>query len=126
MDSIAEHVRADERLADATFTDQMCVHHRESGTAQSRMLVARFKRGAKAYAVGNASGLGIIPGGLSNDQETLRHRRPGAAIRIYLVADPRPRTPSAKRTGGLPKARADASDCGELLIGRMIYSRKSV
>lgn len=36
-----------------TFTDKMCVHHRESGTAQSGALTARFRRGAKGYAVGN-------------------------------------------------------------------------
>ena len=36
-----------------TFTDKMCIHHRESGTAQSGALTARFKRGAKAYAIGN-------------------------------------------------------------------------
>lgn len=36
-----------------TFTDKICLHHRESGTAQSGMLTVRFKRGAKGYAVGN-------------------------------------------------------------------------
>lgn len=36
-----------------TFTERMCVHHRESGTAQGGALAARFRRGAKAYAVGN-------------------------------------------------------------------------
>jgi len=36
-----------------TFTDKMLVHHRESGRAQAGLLTARFRRGAKAYAVGN-------------------------------------------------------------------------
>lgn len=36
-----------------TFTDKMCVHHRESGTAQTSSLTARFNRGVKAHAVGN-------------------------------------------------------------------------
>jgi len=36
-----------------TFTDKTCVHHRESGTAQSGVLTARFRRGAKDYTVGN-------------------------------------------------------------------------
>jgi biofilm PGA synthesis N-glycosyltransferase PgaC len=36
-----------------TFTDQTCLHHRKSGTAQSSTLNARFKRGVKAYAIGN-------------------------------------------------------------------------
>jgi len=36
-----------------TFRDRMCVHHRESGTAQSSVLVARFRRGATGYAVGS-------------------------------------------------------------------------
>jgi biofilm PGA synthesis N-glycosyltransferase PgaC len=36
-----------------TFTDRMCVHHRESGTAQSNILTVRFRRGAKSYAIGN-------------------------------------------------------------------------
>lgn len=35
------------------FTDKLSYHHRESGTAQSGALTARFKRGAKGYAVGN-------------------------------------------------------------------------
>jgi len=36
-----------------TFTDQTCLHHRKSGTAQSGTLSARFRRGVKAYAIGN-------------------------------------------------------------------------
>ena len=36
-----------------TFTDQTCLHHRKSGTAQSSTLSERFKRGVKAYAIGN-------------------------------------------------------------------------
>lgn len=36
-----------------SFTDRTYVHHRESGTAQGGALKARFKRGAKAYAMGH-------------------------------------------------------------------------
>jgi glycosyltransferase involved in cell wall biosynthesis len=36
-----------------TFTDRTLLHHRASGTAQSGALAARFKKGVKAYAVGN-------------------------------------------------------------------------
>lgn len=36
-----------------TFTDKVCLHHREMGTAQQSLLTARFKNGAKDYAVGN-------------------------------------------------------------------------
>jgi glycosyltransferase involved in cell wall biosynthesis len=36
-----------------TFTDKFCVHHREMGTAQHSVLAARFKYGAKDYAMGN-------------------------------------------------------------------------
>lgn len=36
-----------------TFTDKMLLHHRETGTAQSSLLGAKFKKGVKAYAVGN-------------------------------------------------------------------------
>jgi len=36
-----------------TFTDKVCLHHREMGTAQQSLLAARFKNGAKDYAVGN-------------------------------------------------------------------------
>ena len=36
-----------------TFTDQMCLHHRETGTAQRGVLTARFGRGVQAYAVGS-------------------------------------------------------------------------
>ena len=36
-----------------TFTEKFCLHHREMGTAQQRVLTARFKYGAKDYAMGN-------------------------------------------------------------------------
>ena len=36
-----------------TFTDKTCLHHRPMGTAQQGLLMARFKGGAKDYAVGN-------------------------------------------------------------------------
>jgi len=36
-----------------TFTDKVCLHHREMGTAQRSAWKARFKFGAKDYAIGN-------------------------------------------------------------------------
>ena len=36
-----------------TFTDKICQHHREMGTAQHGILKARFKNGIKDYAFGN-------------------------------------------------------------------------
>jgi biofilm PGA synthesis N-glycosyltransferase PgaC len=36
-----------------TFTEKFCVHHREIGTAQQNVMTARFKYGAKDYAMGN-------------------------------------------------------------------------
>lgn len=36
-----------------TFTDKVCYHHREMGTAQHGILKARFKNGIKDYAFGN-------------------------------------------------------------------------
>jgi glycosyltransferase involved in cell wall biosynthesis len=36
-----------------TFTEKVCLHHREMGTAQRSVLVSRFKLGMKDYAVGN-------------------------------------------------------------------------
>jgi len=36
-----------------TFTDKTCAHHRQSGTAESGALMARFRSGAKDYALGN-------------------------------------------------------------------------
>ncbi len=36
-----------------TFTDKVCIHHRVMGTAQQGALKAKFKIGAKDYAVGN-------------------------------------------------------------------------
>jgi poly-beta-1,6-N-acetyl-D-glucosamine synthase len=36
-----------------TFTDKVCLHHREMGTAQQGLLMSRFKNGAKDYAIGN-------------------------------------------------------------------------
>jgi glycosyltransferase involved in cell wall biosynthesis len=36
-----------------TFTESVCLHHRVMGTAQAGGLAARFRLGAKDYAVGN-------------------------------------------------------------------------
>ena len=36
-----------------TFTEKVCLHHREMGTAQHGGLGAKFKTGAKDYSVGN-------------------------------------------------------------------------
>lgn len=36
-----------------TFTDKVCVHHREMGTAQHGVLTARFKHGLKDYVFAN-------------------------------------------------------------------------
>jgi biofilm PGA synthesis N-glycosyltransferase PgaC len=36
-----------------TFTDKICIHHREMGTAMRGGLAAKFKHGAKDYSVGN-------------------------------------------------------------------------
>jgi biofilm PGA synthesis N-glycosyltransferase PgaC len=36
-----------------TFTEKVCVHHREMGTAMHGALKAKFKTGAKDYTVGN-------------------------------------------------------------------------
>lgn len=36
-----------------TFTDRVCLHHRDMGTAQQNMLAARFKNGRKDYSIGN-------------------------------------------------------------------------
>ena len=36
-----------------TFTEKVCIHHREMGTAQGSALSAKFKTGVKDYSVGN-------------------------------------------------------------------------
>ncbi len=36
-----------------TFTEKVCLHHREMGTAQRSVLKSRFKTGVKDYSVGN-------------------------------------------------------------------------
>ena len=36
-----------------TFTDRICLHHRDMGTAQQNILAARFKNGRKDYSIGN-------------------------------------------------------------------------
>jgi glycosyltransferase involved in cell wall biosynthesis len=36
-----------------TFTEEVCYHHREIGTAQAGVWVSRFKYGVKDYALGN-------------------------------------------------------------------------
>ena len=53
IDSIATMAARMKGWETRAFTEKLCRHHRESGTAQSGALSARFKRGAKGYAVGN-------------------------------------------------------------------------
>lgn len=36
-----------------TFTESICIHHREMGTAQHGAIKARFRTGAKDYLIGN-------------------------------------------------------------------------
>jgi len=36
-----------------SFTEMVCTHHREMGTAQQGVLQSRFKQGAKDYRIGN-------------------------------------------------------------------------
>lgn len=36
-----------------TFTDKVCFHHRQMGTAQNSLLMARFRNGRKDYVIGN-------------------------------------------------------------------------
>jgi biofilm PGA synthesis N-glycosyltransferase PgaC len=36
-----------------TFADKVCFHHRQMGTAQNSVLMARFRNGRKDYVIGN-------------------------------------------------------------------------
>ena len=36
-----------------TFTEKVCIHHRELGTAQQKLLNSKFKYGIKDYVIGN-------------------------------------------------------------------------
>lgn len=36
-----------------TFTEKVCLHHRQMGTAQDSVLTARFRNGRKDYVIGN-------------------------------------------------------------------------
>ena len=36
-----------------TFTEKVCLHHRQMGTAQDSVIVARFRNGRKDYVIGN-------------------------------------------------------------------------
>jgi|SRR5882762_1248218 len=36
-----------------TFTEKICLHHRQMGTAQDNVLMARFRNGWKDYVIGN-------------------------------------------------------------------------
>src|SRR5205085_7064124 len=36
-----------------TFTEQICLHHRQMGTAEHGEMIARFRSGCKDYAIGN-------------------------------------------------------------------------
>lgn len=53
VDSIAVITARMKGWQTRTFTDKACAHHRSSGTAQSGVLTAKFRWGAKDYALGN-------------------------------------------------------------------------
>jgi biofilm PGA synthesis N-glycosyltransferase PgaC len=53
VDSIAVITARMKGWKTRTFTDKICLHHRGFGTAEHSALMARFKNGAKDYAVGN-------------------------------------------------------------------------
>jgi hypothetical protein len=36
-----------------TFTEKVCLHHREMGTAEDSLVMARFRNGRKDYVIGN-------------------------------------------------------------------------
>jgi glycosyltransferase involved in cell wall biosynthesis len=36
-----------------TFTEKICLHHRQMGTAQDSLIMARFRNGRKDYIIGN-------------------------------------------------------------------------
>ena len=36
-----------------TFTDKVCLHHRQMGTARTGLMMARFRNGRKDYVIGN-------------------------------------------------------------------------
>lgn len=36
-----------------TFTEKVCLHHRQMGTAQDSVMMARFRNGRKDYSIGN-------------------------------------------------------------------------
>ena len=36
-----------------TFTEKVCLHHRQMGTARNSVLIARFRNGRKDYVIGN-------------------------------------------------------------------------
>jgi len=53
VDSIAVITARMKGWKTRTFTEKICFHHRGFGTAEQSLLKARFKNGAKDYAVGN-------------------------------------------------------------------------
>ncbi len=53
VDSIAVITARMKGWKTRTFTEKVCFHHRGFGTAEQGVLRARFKNGAKDYAVGN-------------------------------------------------------------------------
>jgi len=53
VDSIAVITARMKGWKTRTFTEKVCFHHRGFGTAEQSVLRARFKNGAKDYAVGN-------------------------------------------------------------------------
>ena len=68
-----------------TFTEKVCVHHRQMGTAMQGALKARFKMGVKDYTVGNHPLWGTGSDDLSNEEPPVRDWGAGDGIRICLA-----------------------------------------
>ena len=77
-----------------TFTDKLCLHHREMGAAHHGVLTARFKNPRQRLCFRESPGLGVVANRESDmTQPPFVHRRCGIALRLILG----PRSDASKR-----------------------------
>ena len=87
-----------------TFTEKVCFHHREIGTAESSTLMMRFHYGKKAYYVGGHPAWEFLRGLFEMRSRAPDCRRLGFSCGLWLGRRHTDGTTSFTRTHGFPSA----------------------
>ena len=91
-----------------TFTEKVCRHHRQMGTAGGGVLAARFRTGVKDYALGNHPLWEMFRVARQMGQPTVDRRGPGAWLRLCVGFAAAREKAGVARADGIYAARADA------------------